>query len=70
MLVSYLIGQENISSIPLNELHKGFSRVCLHNKLANISNENECNGSSLNTQYFKAITEKMLLLLNKKQACF
>lgn len=53
--LSLLIGQENISNIPLNELHKGFSRVCLHNKTANISGENEMNGKSLNTQYFKAI---------------
>lgn len=64
--ISYLIGQENISSIPLNELHKGFSRVCLHNKLANISNENECNGNSLNTQYFKAITGEDVITAEQK----
>ncbi|KEI82844.1 hypothetical protein EXM30_04885 [Clostridium botulinum] len=64
--ISYLIGQENISSIPLNELHKGFSRVCLHNKLANISNENECNGNSFNTQYFKAITGEDVINAEQK----
>jgi putative DNA primase/helicase len=64
--ISYLIGQENISSIPLNELYKAFSRVCLFNKLANISNENECNGNSFNTQYFKAITGEDVITAEQK----
>lgn len=50
-----VIGEDNISDIPLNELYRGFSRVKLHNKTANISGENEMNGKSFNTQYFKAI---------------
>jgi len=54
-ILSLLIGEDNISHIPLNEFSKGFSRVCLHNKTANISNENETNGKTFNTQYFKAI---------------
>ncbi|WBW95939.1 DNA primase family protein [Oceanirhabdus sp. W0125-5] len=54
-ILSFIIGADNISHIPLNELSKGFSRVCLHNKTANISNENESNGKAFNTQYFKAI---------------
>lgn len=54
-VLSMLIGDDNISHIPLNELHKGFSRVCLYNKTANICNENETDGKSFNTQYFKAI---------------
>lgn len=53
--ISLLIGKDNISNIPLNELSKGFSRVCLHNKTVNISGENEMNGKSFNTQNFKAI---------------
>lgn len=65
-IISYLIGKENISSIPLNELHKSFSRVCLYNKTANISNENECNGNSLNTQYFKAITGEDVISAEQK----
>lgn len=65
-IISYIIGQENISSIPLNELHKGFSRVCLYNKIANISNENECNGNSFNTQYFKAITGEDVITAEQK----
>lgn len=54
-ILSMLIGEDNISNIPLNELSKGFSRVCLYNKTANISSENETDGKSFNTQYFKAI---------------
>lgn len=38
-VLTWLIGEENISNIPLNELNKGFSRVCIYNKTANISNE-------------------------------
>ncbi|MCB2354721.1 phage/plasmid primase, P4 family [Clostridium estertheticum] len=53
--LSLLIGKDNISNIPLNELNRGFARVKLHNKTANISGENEMNGKSFNTQYFKAI---------------
>lgn len=53
--LSLLIGNDNISHIPLNELNKGFSRVCLYNKTVNVSSENEMNGKSFNTQYFKAI---------------
>lgn len=65
-LISECIGQDNISSIPLNELHKGFSRVCLHNKLANISSENETNGKSYNTQYFKMITGEDIINAEQK----
>ncbi|NMM65221.1 hypothetical protein HBE96_21800 [Clostridium sp. P21] len=53
--LSQLIGEDNISNIPLNELSRPFSRVRLYNKTANISGENEMNGKSFNTQYFKAI---------------
>lgn len=53
--ISLIIGEDNISHIPLNELNKGFSRVKLYNKTANISGENEIDGKSFNTQYFKAI---------------
>jgi putative DNA primase/helicase len=54
-ILSLMIGEENISHIPLNELHKGFSRVCLYGKTANICSENESDGKPINTQYFKAI---------------
>ncbi|NMM65240.1 hypothetical protein HBE96_21895 [Clostridium sp. P21] len=50
-----VIGEDNISDIPLNELDRTFSRIKLYNKTANISGENEMNGKSFNTQYFKAI---------------
>ncbi len=53
--IRLLIGEDNISNIPLNELNRGFARVKLHNKTANISGENEMNGRNFNTQYFKAI---------------
>ncbi|MBU3144612.1 phage/plasmid primase, P4 family [Clostridium sp. CF012] len=65
-LISYCIGSENISSVALNELNKPFMRVCLHNKLANICSENENNGASLNTQYFKMITGEDVITAEQK----
>lgn len=65
-IISLLIGPENISNVPLNELSKGFSRVCLHNKTVNISSENETDGKSLNTQYFKAIVGEDTITAEQK----
>ena len=60
------IRDRNISNIPLTELHRGFSRICLLNKLANISSENETNGKSINTQYFKMITGEDIINAEQK----
>jgi putative DNA primase/helicase len=65
-IISVLIGEDNISHIPLNELQKGFSRVCLHNKTANISSENETDGKGLNTQYFKGIVGEDMIHAEQK----
>jgi putative DNA primase/helicase len=64
--VSTLIGEDNISHIPLNELNKGFSRVCLHNKSANISSENETDGKGFNTQYLKSIVGEDMIHAEQK----
>ncbi|NRT79271.1 DNA primase family protein [Clostridium beijerinckii] len=64
--LSLLIGKDNISNIPLNELNKGFSRVCLYNKIVNISSENEMDGKSFNTQYFKAIVGEDTITAEQK----
>lgn len=64
--LSLLIGEDNISNIPLNELSNEFSRVKLHNKTANISGENEMNGKSFNTQYFKAIVGEDTISASEK----
>jgi putative DNA primase/helicase len=64
--ISDLIGEDNISHIPLNELHKGFSRVCLYNKTANISSENETDGKGFNTQYFKGIVGEDIIHAEQK----
>jgi putative DNA primase/helicase len=53
--LSEIIGEDNISNIPLNELGRSFSRVKIYSKTANISGENEMDGKSFNTQYFKLI---------------
>lgn len=55
-ILGKIVGDKNLSHIPLNELHKGFSRATLFGKTVNISTENEMGGKSFNTQYFKAIT--------------
>jgi putative DNA primase/helicase len=64
--ISALIGEDNISHIALNELHKGFSRVCLYNKTANISSENETDGKGFNTQYFKGIVGEDVINAEQK----
>ncbi|MHC1723203.1 MAG: phage/plasmid primase, P4 family [Aminipila sp.] len=64
--LSSIVGEDNISNIPLNELSRAFSRVRLHNKTANISGENEMNGKSFNTQYFKAIVGEDVISAEEK----
>lgn len=64
--LSTMIGEDNISHIPLNELHKGFSRVCLYNKTANISSENETDSKGFNTQYFKGIVGEDMINAEQK----
>lgn len=55
-ILSKIVGDDNLSHVALNELHKSFSRATLFGKTINLSTENEMGGKSLNTQYFKAIT--------------
>lgn len=61
-----LIGEDNISNIPLNELNRGFSRVCIYNKTVNISGENEISDKFFNTQYFKAIVGEDMISAEQK----
>lgn len=54
--ICWVAGEDNLSHIPLNELHKNFSRATLFGKTVNISSENEMGGKNFMTQFFKAIT--------------
>ncbi|TWH82564.1 DNA primase family protein [Sedimentibacter saalensis] len=54
-IITYLIGKDNISSIPLSEFNKQFGLEGIINKKVNIAAENEMGGKSLNTENFKAI---------------
>ncbi|WP_430885864.1 DNA primase family protein [Fusibacter sp. JL216-2] len=65
-ILSQVVGEENIAHVPLNELHKGFSRVTLYGKTLNLSSENEMGGKSMNTQYFKAITGEDTITAEQK----
>lgn len=65
-ILSLLVGDGNISNIPLNELSKGFSRVCLYGKTVNISSENESDGKTINTQYFKGIVGEDAITAEQK----
>lgn len=51
-----LVGHDNTSALPLNELSSSFARFELVNKILNIATENETKEGGLNTEYFKAIT--------------
>jgi P4 family phage/plasmid primase-like protien len=65
-LLPKLCGQENVSSVSIADLDKGFSRSLLQNKLVNCSSENEVSRKGLNTQYFKAIVSGDLIQAEQK----
>lgn len=65
-IMEQLVGADNISHVPLNELSRGFARVRLFGKLLNMSSENENSGNSLNTQYFKAIVGEDIIEAEEK----
>ncbi|MFT5875021.1 MAG: P4 family phage/plasmid primase-like protein [Clostridium sp.] len=54
-IIAKLVGEENISSVPFEELKNSFARYDLLNKTVNIVTENEVDGKGFNSAYFKAI---------------
>ena len=50
-----LCGEENVSSVSLNELGNSFARLDLVDKTVNLVTETEVNGASFNTEFFKSL---------------
>ena len=54
-IITKLVGMENVSSVPFDELNNSFARYDLLNKTVNIVTETEVDSKGFNSQYFKAI---------------
>ncbi|MFD1735003.1 phage/plasmid primase, P4 family [Bacillus salitolerans] len=65
-ILASLCGEENVSSVPLQELDNSFARYELVDKLVNIATENEISKDGLNTQYFKSIVSGDPIRVEKK----
>lgn len=65
-IITRLVGEENVSSIPLAEFGKQFGLEGLINKTVNIAAENEMGGNALKTENFKAIVSGDTITVNIK----
>lgn len=65
-VASLLVGEENVSSIPLSQFSKSFGLEGIIGKTLNIAAENEMQGSKLNTEAFKSIVSGDSLTINIK----
>lgn len=65
-LITRLVGQENVSSIPLSEFGQQFGLEGLINKTVNIAAENEMGDKALKTESFKAIVSGDQITINLK----
>ncbi|ACA42192.1 DNA primase [Lysinibacillus sphaericus] len=65
-LVKILVGNENVSTIPLAQFNSNFGLEGIMNKTLNVAAENEMNGLKLNTETFKAIVSGDGITINIK----
>lgn len=65
-IITRLVGEKNVSSIPLAEFGKQFGLEGLINKTVNIAAENEMGGNALKTENFKAIVSGDTITVNIK----
>ena len=65
-IITYMIGKENVSSVPLSDFSQQFGLESLINKSANIAAENEMGGKALKTENFKAIVSGDTITINIK----
>jgi len=61
-----LIGEANVSTIPLSELEKPFARYQLVGKTLNLATENEVSAHGISTTHFKAIVGGDPITVEKK----
>ncbi|WP_130055577.1 DNA primase family protein [Bacillus thuringiensis] len=65
-IITQLVGEDNVSSIPLSEFSQQFGLEGLINKTVNIAAENEMGGKALKTENFKAIVSGDTITINIK----
>lgn len=65
-IVTALVGEDNVSSVPLSEFSQTFGMESLIGKSLNIAAENEMGGKSLRTENFKAIVSGDNITVNIK----
>ena len=65
-LISILVGEQNVSSVPLSQFSSSFGLEGIIGKAVNIAPENEMQGSQLNTEAFKAIVSGDGININLK----
>lgn len=65
-IISALVGDENVSNIPLSQFDKDFGLEGIIGKKVNIAPENELKNSPFNTQSFKAIVSGDGMTINMK----
>lgn len=61
-----LVGKNNTSAVPLNDLDSPFARYGLVDKLLNLATENEISSSGLDTTFFKCIASGDSIEVEKK----
>ncbi|WP_259416602.1 DNA primase family protein [Bacillus toyonensis] len=65
-IIAILVGEQNVSSIPLSQFSSDFGLEGIIGKTVNIAPENEMQGSQLNTEAFKAIVSGDGMNINLK----
>ncbi|WP_440614948.1 DNA primase family protein [Bacillus subtilis] len=65
-IVTALVGEDNVSSVPLSEFSQTFGMESLIGKSLNIAAENEMGGKALRTENFKAIVSGDNITINIK----
>ncbi|WP_313800071.1 phage/plasmid primase, P4 family [Cytobacillus sp.] len=65
-IVTALVGEDNVSSVPLSEFSQTFGMENLIGKSLNIAAENEMGGKALKTENFKAIVSGDNITINIK----
>lgn len=65
-IISVLVGEQNVSSIPLSQFNSEFGLEAIVGKRVNIASENESKGSHLNTEELKAIVSGDGMTISRK----
>lgn len=65
-VIRKLVGEKNVSSIPITSFDKNFGLAGIVDKVLNVSAENELGSKSLNTETFKALVSADPITIDRK----